>query len=81
MFLGIVAYTLLIPLCEALGSYLCQWFELQRSRLVVKQTWCKKEITDIEEGETEKTHHLSVIGFQTTSPSEDYEEGDDEEDE
>lgn len=77
MFLGILAYTLIIPLCEALGSYLCQWFELQRSKLVVKQTRCKKEISDIEEGE--QKHHINVIGFQTTSSSDEEEEEEEEE--
>lgn len=79
MFLGILAYVLVIPSLESLTSYICQWLEVKRSKLIVQQMKYKKEISDLEEDDTPQ-YNTHVIGFQVPSSS-DYEDDEEEDDE
>ncbi len=78
MFLGILAYMFIIPILEACTAYICQWLEVQRSRLLVKQAGYKKEIAKLEEDDQQTV--TRVIGFQTSPEEEEYEEDEDQDD-
>ena len=77
MLLGIVCYTIIFSTLESVGSYICQWLEAQRAKLIVEQTKLKKIIANIEEDDSQSKNKTRVIGF-FTDPSSD---SDDEEEE
>lgn len=69
MLLGIVCYTIIFPTLESVGSYICQWLEVRRARLIVEQTKLKKVIANIEEDDPQSKNNTRVIGFFTDSSS------------
>lgn len=79
MLLGVVFYVIIGPALESFGSYICQWLEVQRSKLVVKLTENKKKVEDMEDDGTPQ-YNTNLIGFQTPSSS-DYEDDEEEEEE
>ena len=70
---------LIFPCLESISNYIGQWLEMQRVRLVVRQTQYKKQIEQMEEEEEQPYNITHAIGFQSSSSS-DYDEEEEEED-